>query len=79
MSRCNNKDVCRSKIINKTLQHVIDYENNIKNKLNPKIQWKSARRKYRSQLNHKFFPGNFFQDLLNYIYEPMGITIIRIL
>ena len=36
MPRCEDKDVCHSKVINKTLQHVIDYENNNNYRLNPK-------------------------------------------
>ena len=36
--RCDVKDVCLSKVINKTLQHVIDYENKNKHRQNPKIQ-----------------------------------------
>ena len=36
MSRCDNKDVCHSNIINKTIQNVIDYENNNKYKQNKK-------------------------------------------
>ena len=35
---CDDKDVCHSKFINKTLQQVIDYGNNNKNRQNPKVR-----------------------------------------
>ena len=79
MSQCDDKNVCHSKIIGKTIQQVVDYENNIKYRQKLKIQWKSARENNRSQLKHKFFPENFFHDPLNNIYEPIGITQIRIM
>ena len=42
-----------------------------------KNQWKSARRKCRSHLNHKLFSENFVQDPLNKFSKPMGDIKIR--
>ena len=39
MPPCVNKDNCVSKVINKTLQHVLNYDNNNKYKQNSKIWW----------------------------------------
>ena len=78
MPRCDDKNVCDSKVINKT-KHVIDYENNIKYRQNSKIQLKSARRKCRSLLNHKLFSENFFYDPLNVLSKPMETINIRMM
>ena len=45
----------------------------------PKIQWKSAREKCRSLLNHIFFSENFIYDPLNFFTKPMGAINIKIM
>ena len=72
MLRCDDKDVCHSKIINKTLQNVIKYENNNKYRQNPKIQLKIARRMRRSQLNHKFFSEKLFLRSIERLLKANG-------
>ena len=71
-------DVYVSKAINNTLQLVTDYGNNNKYRQNPKIHQKSARRKCRSHLNHKFFSENFFYGPLNVFAKTMGAINVRI-
>ena len=74
----DNKFTGHSYLVNKTLQQVIEDENNNKKRQQPKIEQKSARRKCRSNLNHKFFSGNFIYDPLNGFPKPTGTISIRI-
>ena len=66
----DDKVVCLSYFINKPLQHVIDHENNIKYRQKRKIKKKSARRKFRSNLNRKLYSENFIYDPLNVFPKP---------
>ena len=74
----DNKFVCHSNLVNRTLQQVIEDESNNKDRQQPKSQEKSARIKCRSNLNHKFFSENFTYDPLNFFPKPMGTISIRI-
>ena len=73
MPRGDNKFVCQSYFINKTLQQVNDYENNNRERQKPQIQQKSARRKCRSNSNQNLFSENFIYDPLNFFPKPIGI------
>ena len=68
----DNKFVYDSYFIDKTLQQVIDDENNNKIWQKLKIQQKSARRKCRRNFNHKLFTENFIYNPLNAFPKPMG-------
>ena len=79
MPRWDNKFVCQNYFINKTLQQVIDYENDNRDRQKPKIQYKSARRICRSNSNHKLFSENFIYDPLNFIPTKMGTISSRMM
>ena len=73
------KFVFQSSLVNRVLQQVNEDENNNKDKQQPKIQEKSARRKCRSNLNHKFFSENILYKPLNAFPKPMGTISMRIM
>ena len=80
MPRCDDKSFCHSKINNKTLHHLIDYENNQKKRQNAKTQQKSET-KCQSHLNqnHKLFSEKVFNEPLNVFSKLMGTINIRIM
>ena len=75
----DNEFVCQSYLVNMILQQVIEDENNNKDRQQPKIQLKSARRKCQSNLNHNIFSENFIYDPLNVFPKPMSTISIGIL
>ena len=79
MSRCDNKDVCHSNIINKTIQNVIDYENNNKYRQNKKNSVENWEKKLSKPFKPKSFLGKFSCDPLNIFSKPMGTINIRIM
>ena len=72
----DNKFICHSYFIIKTLQQVIDNENNKKIRQKLKFSKKSARRKCRKNFNHKLFSENFIYDPLNLFPKPMELSVI---
>ena len=74
----DNKFVCQSYFIDKTLQQVIDDENNNKDRQKLKIQEKIARRKCRRSFNHKLLSENFIYEPLDVFPKPMGTISNRI-
>ena len=68
----DNKLICQSNFINKTLQQVIDDEQDSRGRQKLKIQKKSARRICRSNSNPKLFSENFIYDPLNFIPKTTG-------
>ena len=61
-------------VINKTLQHITDYENNNKYR-----QEKSARRKCRGKFNHKLLSENIIYDPLTVFSKPTGAISVKII
>ena len=79
MPQWDNKFVGYSYLLNKTLQQAIENEKNNKNRQQPKIQKKSARRKCRSNLNHEFFSEIFIDNPFTLFSKLMGTISIRIM
>ena len=63
----------------KTLQQITDYEKDNKYSQNPQFQERSARRKCRSQLNHKSFSENIIYDPLSLFSKLTGANNIKIM
>ena len=67
-----------SYLIENASQQAIEDEKNNKDKHQPKIEQKSAKRRCRRSLHHKFFFENFIYDPLNAFTILMGSISIRI-
>ena len=79
MPRWDNKCVCHSNFINQTLQQIIDYENNNKDRKKPKNSVEKARRNCRCNLNQKLFSENIIFDPFNIFLKSAGTISNRIL
>ena len=76
MPRWGDNKIFHPEVINKTLQQTPDYEK--KQQIQSNSKEKSARRKCRGHLNHKFFSENIIYDPLTVFFKTARAINIKI-
>ena len=71
--------VCFSYLINKPLQHVLNYETTTNTDKNKKFSRKVPEESVESKKNHELYSENFIYDPLNVFSKPLGTISFRIM